>query len=67
MSRKKSLQMQIDDIKMEIARLEMDLNFYINDMDNNEDASYSDVEWYEDEINTLYCELNLLENEMQVA
>ena len=67
MSRKKSLQMQIDDIKMEIARLEMELNFYINDMDNNEDASYSDVEWYEDEINTLYCELNLLENEMQVA
>ena len=61
MSKKENKQMQIDDIKLEIARLEMEMNFAINDLDNEENCDYSHIQWYIDELATLYYELELLE------
>ena len=61
MNEKENRQVQIDNIQLEIARLEMEMNFAINDLDNEENCDYSHIQWYIDELATLYCELELLE------
>lgn len=64
------VQIKIDEIKMEIARLEMELNFHLDNWDSpewyigheyNHYGFDSYTRWYEDEINTLYDELDRLE------
>lgn len=65
-----ALQMEIEDLRMEIARLEMELNFHLENWDSpewyigheyNHYGFDSYTKWYEDEINTLYDELARLE------